>query len=146
MIDELYESFSFLFPKIKCKKALEKKNYNIEKAANYLIKSFNKEKETKITTKKENLEEIDYSEKIILYGSKVEMAPGLNGFYEITMIPNLKSDFDPTKFDFLKWNLINNKLYGYKLKEGGCFVFSTNKNDEKEFTIEIQAFKYYYYY
>ena len=28
------------------------------------------------------------------------MAPGLNGFYEITMIPNLKSDFDPTKFDF----------------------------------------------
>ena len=52
------------------------------------------------------------------------------------MLPELKSKFDLTKFECLKWVLIKNKLYAYKLKEGGAFVFSKNKSDEKEFTVE----------
>jgi hypothetical protein len=38
LVNELFESFSFLFPKEKCKYALEKKGYDMEQAAEFLIK------------------------------------------------------------------------------------------------------------
>ena len=53
------------------------------------------------------------------------------------MTPEYKTKFDPSKYECLKWCLAKNKLYAYKFKDGGCFVFSTNKKDEKEFTIEL---------
>ena len=135
MINELYESFSTVFTKEKCKFALEKKNYNMEKAANFLIKNFNKDSESSTQNKIVTYEEIYYSERIVLYQSKTEMAPSLNGYYEISTMQSLKTQFDPVKFDLLKWVIIKDKLYAYKLKEGGCFVFGTNKESETTFKV-----------
>ena len=138
LVNELFESFSYLFPKERCKYALEKKGYDIEQAADYLIKlsQENKQIEIKVKQPEELYKNYEICSKVIIYESKLK-TDNLNKPNDLTMTPEYKTKFDPSKFDCLKWCLARGKLYAYKFKDGGCFVFGTNKNDEKEFNIEV---------
>jgi len=138
LVNELFESFSYLFPKEKCKYALEQKSYDMEQAAEYLIKTSKEKNEVinKIKQQEESYKNFEICNKVILYEGSCKL-DNLNKSNDLMILPELKSKFDLSKFECLKWCLIKNKLYAYKLKDGGAFVFSTNKNDEKEFTMEF---------
>ena len=51
LVNELFESFSYLFPKEKCKYALEKNGYDIAQAAEFLIKISQENKQIEIKVK-----------------------------------------------------------------------------------------------
>ena len=139
LVNELFESFSYLFSKEKCKYALEKNGYNMEQAAELLIKISkepNNETEIKVKPPEELYKSYEINSKVILYEGTCKI-DNSNKANDLIMAPELKTKFDVTKFECLKWVLIKNKLYAYKLKEGGVFVFSTRKSDEKEFTVEF---------
>ena len=138
LVKELFESFSYLFPKEKCKYALEKKNYDMEQAAEYLIKLSKepKEIEEKIKQPEELYKNYEICSKIILYEGTCKL-DNTNKTNELIILPELKSKFDLSKFECLKWILVKDKLYAYKLKDAGAFVFGTKKKDEKEFTVEF---------
>ena len=95
--------------------------------------------------KKTEIPEVDYFEKVILYQTKAEVTSTYKS-NDILLLPEYKSSFDLTKFNLLKWVLIKDKIYAYKLKEGGCFVFSILKENEKDFNIEIVKEKINYNY
>jgi hypothetical protein len=138
LVNELFESFSYVFPKERCKYALEKKGYDIERAADFLIKLSQEKKQIEIKVKQpEQLyKNYEICSKVIIFESKLKL-DNINKPNDLVMTPEYKTKFDPSKFDCLKWCLAKNKLYAYKFKDGGCFVFGTNKKDEKEFTIEV---------
>ena len=138
LVNELFESFSYLFPKERCKTALEKKGYDMEQAAEYLIKTSKEpqENEEKIKQPEELYKNYEICSKVVLYEGTCKI-DNTNKPNDLIILPELKSKFDLSKFECLKWILIKDKLYAYKLKDGGVFVFGTKKSDEKEFTVEL---------
>ena len=138
LVNELFESFSYLFPKEKCQYALEKKGYDIAQAAELLIKLSQENKQIEIKPKQPEVLYKNYEicSRVVIYESKLKI-DNLNKPNDLVMDLNYKTKFDPSKFDCLKWCLAKGKLYAYKLKDGGCFVFGIDKKDEKEFIIEV---------
>ena len=68
LVNELFESFSYLFPKEKCKYALEQKSYDMEQAAEYLIKTSKEKNEVinKIKQQEESYKNFEICNKVIL--------------------------------------------------------------------------------
>ena len=120
LINEIYESFSYLFSKEECKKALILNNWNICKTALYLVEN---EKEIK--------QPLLISEKnLLLIQTKIESTNFKNNRADFRIAKN--SVFDVTQFDLLKWAFSKHYVMAYKLKEGACVLFSRNINDITE--------------
>ena len=112
LIEEIYQSFSQIFTKEECFKALLKNDWNPKETALYLI---------------DNPSEIKHSlligdKSIVLFQSRIEsqnMKSG--GKCEFRCYNN--TYFDVYSYGSYKWCMEDNYIIAYKLNEGACAVF-----------------------
>ena len=133
LIDEIYQSFSLIFTKEECFKALLKNNWNPKETALYLIDNPSEIKQSLLIGEKP----------IILFQSKIESQNIKSGgkcefkFYNNTY-------FDCYHYDSFKWCLDENFAIAYKLGEGAAAIFGrdpTKYGKIFNYEIEIKKFK-----
>ena len=112
LVEEIYTSFSLIFTKEECFKALLKNNWNPKETALYLIDNPSEIKQSFLIGEKP----------VILFQSKIESQNIKSGgkcefkFYNNTY-------FDCYHYDNLKWALDGQFIIGYKINEGAAAIF-----------------------
>ena len=123
LIDELYESFSHLYSKVECYKALVRHNWNMEKTAMYLVESPADIKESLLIGE----------EPIVLFQTKIEAVSSQNKTTKIDLKPIKNPFFNLTHFDTLKWSITKEYVIAHKFKEGACAIFGRGYSHYKEY-------------
>jgi hypothetical protein len=112
LIEELFVTFSQLFTKKECKKALTLNKWDFEKTVNYLIENENDIRQPLLIPE----------ESRIIYNIELDQTILKNNRVDFVVKKN--TVFDITQFDNLKWSLAEDFIIGYKMKEGSSVVFS----------------------
>ena len=123
LIDELYESFSHLFSKAECYKALVRHNWNMEKTAMYLVENPVDIKESLLIGE----------EPLVLFQTKIEGVSSQNKSTKIDLKPIKNPFFNLTHFDTLKWSITKEYVIAHKFKEGACAIFGRDFSHYKEY-------------
>jgi hypothetical protein len=126
MINELYESFSHLFSKQECKKALILNKWDVEKTAMYLVDN---EKDIKQPI-------LIYTGSTLLFQSKIEQTLYKNNRADFKTIKN--NVFDVVLYDLLKWSIGGEYIMAYKIREGACILFHKDGGKTKDFLYKYQ--------
>ena len=117
LIEEIYQSFSQIFTKEECFKALLKNNWNPKNTALYLIDNPSEIKQSLLIGDKP----------IILFQSRIEsINTKSGGKFDIKCYNN--TYFDIYRYENYKWCIDENFLIAYKLNEGACAVFGRDEN------------------
>ena len=131
IIEEIYLSFSQIFTKEECFKALLKNNWDPKETALYLIDNPAEIKQNLLLGEKP----------IILFQSRIEkqnMKSG--GKCEFRCYNN--SYFDVISYENYKWCLDENFIIAYRLNEGACAIFGRDQEKYgKTFTYNIDIKK-----
>lgn len=121
LIIELEETFSQLYNKAECKKALIMANWDFEKATLFLIDKADKIKEPLLLP----------CGQIVLFQSKVDPMIIESRNNEYRRSNGTSSVFDIVVFDEFKWVLTEKYVIAYKLRGGYAYIFSLNECDTK---------------
>ena len=131
LIDEIYQSFSQIFTKEECFKALLKNNWNPKQTALYLIDNPSEIKQSLLMGEKP----------IILFQSKIESQNIKSGGKCEFKLHN-NTYFDCYHYDNFKWTLDDNFIMAYKLNEGAVAIFGKDPAKYgKIFNYEIEIKK-----
>ncbi len=131
LIEEIYQSFSQIFTKEECFKALSKNNWDPKETALYLI---------------DNPTEIKQSlclgeQPIILFQSRIETQNIKSGGRSEFKCYN-NTYFNVLNYQSYMWSLDENFVIAYILNEGACAIFGRDpKKYGKEFTYDINIKK-----
>ena len=131
LIDEIYQSFSQIFTKEECFKALLKNNWNIKETALYLIDNPAEIKQSLLIGEKPT----------ILFQSKIE-SQTIKSTGKCDFKFHNNTYFDCYQYDTFKWMSDDKFLIAYKLNEGAAAIFG--KDDTKYgkiFNYEIEIKK-----
>ena len=112
LIEEIYQSFSQIFTKEECFKALLKNNWNPKETALYLIDNPSEIKQSLLIGDKP----------IVLFQSRIETQNiKSGGRCEFRCYNN--TYFDVYNYENYKWCIDENFVISYKLNEGACAIF-----------------------
>ena len=112
LIEEIYQSFSQIFTKEECFKALLKNNWNPKDTALYLIDNPSEIKQSLLIGDKP----------IVLFQSRIETQNiKSGGRCEFRCYNN--TYFDVYNYENYKWCIDENFVISYKLNEGACAIF-----------------------
>ena len=117
LIEEIYQSFSQIFTKEECFKALLKNNWNPKDTALYLIDNPSEIKQSLLVGDKP----------IILFQSRIEsINTKSGGIFDIKCYNN--TYFDIYRYENYKWCIDENFVVAYRLNEGACAIFGRDEN------------------
>ena len=122
LVRELYDAFSSLYSLENCRKALAIKNWNIKKAATYLVNAGDKIREVLLLPEKS----------ILLFQNKLEGILQKNVNVKAEFKASKNSIMDVSQYETFKWAINKEVIMGYRIREGVCYVFSTDPNKVHE--------------
>ena len=122
LVRELYDAFSSLYSIENCRKALAIKSWNIKRAANYLVNSGDKIREVLLLPEKH----------LLLFQNKLEGILQKNVNVKAEFKASKNSIMDISSYENMKWAINKDILMGYKIREGLCYVFSTDPSKVRE--------------
>jgi hypothetical protein len=122
LVRELYDAFSSLYSLENCRKALAIKNWNIQKAANYLVNAGDKIREVLLLPEKT----------VLLFQNKLEGIIQKNANVKTEFKATKNSIMDVSQYETFKWAINKDILIAYKLRDGICYVFSNDPSKVRE--------------
>lgn len=125
LIDELYESFSGLFSKEECYKALMWNKWNMESTAIYLVENPNQIKETLLFG----------DDPVQLFQTKIEEVSTANKAMRMDLKAIENPYFNVLQFDNVNWSITSEFVIGHSVRE--CAIFSRKSENVKEYEYVI---------